>query len=328
MTVAGTKNTGVGLDSARDLGVPPRPGDPVHSDPHVCARDPTTVTSEAASPAIPDEPPESIRFKRRTPLLRAPGEIWRARSLVRALAERELRALYKQAALGVAWAVLTPISLMLVLTIVFQRVASVPTGGVPYSIFSYIGLIAWNFFSGSVTSGGMSLVNQMSLVNKLNCPREVFPLSSITVTAVNSIIASFVLIILFVTTGFAPKITSPVAIIPLIVQVAFTIAITLLVSCTTVYLRDLRHALPIILQLGLFATPIAYGLEQIPANLQPIYCIVNPLAPIIDSYRQTILYGQMPNWYLLGLGTLSTVVLLIGGLKLFRRLEMGFADVA
>ncbi len=286
------------------------------------------MTAPVPTPAVPDEPPESIRFKRRTPVLRAPGDIWRARALVRALAERELRALYKQAALGVAWAVLTPISLMLVLTIVFQRVANVPTGGVPYSIFAYIGLVSWNFFSGSVTAGGMSLVNQMPLVNKLNCPREVFPLSSIAVTAVNSIIASFVLIILFAINGFAPKITSPVAIIPLVVQIAFTIAITLLVSCTTVYLRDLRHALPIILQLGLFATPIAYGMEQIPEQWRAPYSIVNPLAPIIDSYRQTILYGNMPNWYLLGLGTLSTLVLLIGGLKLFRRLEMGFADVA
>ncbi len=286
------------------------------------------MTSPAPTPAIPDGPPESIRFKRRNPVLRAPGDIWRARSLVRSLAERELRALYKQAALGVAWAVLTPISLMLVLTIVFQRVANVPTGGVPYSIFAYVGLVSWNFFSGSVTSGGMSLVNQMPLVNKLNCPREVFPLSSIAVTAVNSIIASFVLVILFVINGFAPKITSPVAIIPLIVQIAFTVAITLLVSCTTVYLRDLRHALPIILQLGLFATPIAYGLEQIPEQWRPLYSIVNPLGPIIDSYRETILYGRMPNWYLLGLGTLSTLVLLIGGLKLFRRLDMGFADVA
>jgi ABC-type polysaccharide/polyol phosphate export permease len=118
------------------------------------------------------------------------------------------------------------------------------------------------------------------------------------------------------------------AILPLLVQVAFTLGLTLIVASVTVYLRDLRHALPILLQLGLLATPIAYGLDQIPENLQPLYCAINPIAPVIDSYRQTVLYGNMPNWSLLGIGAASSLVFLIGGLKLFRRLELGFADVA
>ncbi len=275
------------------------------------------------------EPPTpSQRFRRRATLRSAPGEIWRARMLVRALAERELRALYKQAVLGVAWSVLTPVALMLVFTIFFQRVATIDTHGVPYSLFVYVGLIAWNFFSASLSTGGMALVNQMHLVNKLKCPREVFPLAYILVAAFNTAIAALVLLLLFAVNGFAPKITSPVAILPLVVQVAFTLGVTLIVSSVTVYLRDLRHALPILLQLGLLATPIAYSLDQIPANLQPLYCLVNPLGPVIDAYRETILYGNMPNWSLLGIGAASSFAFLIGGIKLFRRLELGFADVA
>jgi len=288
------------------------------------------MTEPIESPAAEKRkaPAPSQRFKRRATLLKAPAEIWRARMLVRALAERELRALYKQAVLGVAWSVLTPVALMLVFTIFFQRVATIDTHGVPYSLFVYIGLIAWNFFSASLSTGGMSLVNQMHLVNKLKCPREVFPLAYMFVAAFNTVIAGLVLLVLFAVNGFAPKITSPVAILPLIVQLAFTLGVTLIVASVTVYLRDLRHALPILLQLGLLATPIAYGLDQIPENLQPLYSAVNPLGPVIDSYRATILYGTMPNWSLLGIGAVSSFVFLIAGIKLFRRLELGFADVA
>ena len=170
------------------------------------------MTSSAGAPLVPDGPAPELRFKRRAQLRQAPGEVWRARALVRTLAERELRAFYKQAALGVAWALLAPITLMIVFTVFIQRVATVDTGGVPYALFTYIGLGPWNFFSQSVTSGGMSLVTQMTLVNKLKCPREVFPLSSITVAAVNSFIAGLVLIVLFAISGFAPKFTTPLAI--------------------------------------------------------------------------------------------------------------------
>lgn len=287
-----------------------------------------TSPAEPAVPAIPDAPPPSLRFKRRAAVLRAPGEIWRARMLVRALAERELRALYKQAILGVAWSVLTPVALMLVFTIFFQRVATIDTRGVPYALFVYIGLMSWNFFSATLSSGGMSLVAQMHLVNKLNCPREVFPLAYMLVAAFNTAIAGGVLLLLFAINGFMPKATTPLAILPLVVQIAFTVGVTLIVASVTVYLRDLRHALPILLQLGLLATPIAYGLDEIPGNLRGVYSALNPMGPIIDSYRQTVLYGNAPNWGLLGIGALSSLVFLLGGLKLFRRLELGFADVA
>lgn len=287
-----------------------------------------TVPSDATARPIPEAPPESLRFHRPAAVLRAPAEIWRARAIVRALSERELRAFYKQAVLGVAWAVLTPVALMLVLTIFFQRVATIDTNGAPYALFSYLGLVPWNFFSSSVTTGGMSLVNQMALVNKIKCPREVFPLSSIVVAGFNSAIAGTVLLVLFAIDRYAPKATTPLAIFPLIVSIMFTVAVTLIVSCVTVYLRDLRHALPILMQLGFFVTPIAYSMSAIPPNLQVPYSMLNPIAPVIDSYRETILYGNAPNWTLLGAGALSSFVLLLVAVKLFRRLEMGFADVA
>jgi ABC-type polysaccharide/polyol phosphate export permease len=279
-------------------------------------------------PDVPDSPPAEYRFRRAHQLRRAPVEVWQARLVIRSLVERELRALYKQAALGAAWAVLVPVTLMVVFTVFLQRVANIDTGGVPYALFSYIGLVPWSFFASSATSGGMSIVQQMSLVNKIRCPREVFPLASVTVAAVNACIATLVLLLLFVLNRFAPKATTPLAVFPLVVMVVFTVAVTLYVSAFTVYVRDLRHALPILLQLGLFATPVVYGLDTIPEAWRPWYCLVDPMAPVIDSFRQTVLYGNAPNWLYLGLGACTSVVLLVTGMSVFRRLEAGFADVA
>jgi len=287
-----------------------------------------TAPDARPMPAVPDSPPEDYRFKRTHQLRRAPVEVWRARLVIRSLVERELRALYKQAALGAAWAVLVPVTLMIVFTVFLQRVANIDTGGVPYSLFSYIGLVPWSFFAGSVTAGGMSIVQQMSLVNKIRCPREVFPLASVAVAAVNACIATLVLLLLFAINRFMPQPTTPLAIFPLVVLVLFTIAVTLYVSAFTVYVRDLRHALPILLQLGLFATPVVYGLDAIPESWRPWYCLVDPMAPVIDGLRQTVLYGNAPNWLYLGLGSLTTIVLLVTGVLVFRRLETGFADVA
>lgn len=277
---------------------------------------------------VPDAPPESLRYRRTAGVLAAPREIWRARALVRALAEREVRVLYKQALLGVIWVVLTPVTLMIVLTLVMDRVAAIDTHGVPYALFSYVGLVPWNFYASAVSSGGMALVNQMPLLNKLKCPREVFPLASIAVASFNAVVASAVLVVLFTIEGFAPKATTPLLLIPLALQILLTIAVVLVVSSVTVYVRDVRHALPLLLQLAFFATPVAYGIDAVPENLRPAYALANPIAPIIDSYRQTVLYGSAPDWALLGYGALSTVVLLAVAAKVFRRLEMGFADVA
>lgn len=298
------------------------------SDPTAPEPEPSSPVTDPPARVIPDAPDPALRFRQPPALLAAPGEVWRARQLIRALAERELRALYKQAVLGVAWAVLTPVALMIVFTIFFQRLSPVDTSGVPYPLFVYIGLVAWSFFSASVSNGGLSLVSQMNLVNKIKCPREVFPLSYVAIAAFNTLIASAVLLVLFAINRFMPKPTSVLAVLPFIVQLAFTVGLTLVVASVTVYLRDLRHALPILLQIGLLATPVAYGLDQIPEALRPWYCLVNPMGPVIDSYRQTVLYGNAPNWTYLGLGALSSAVVLVGGLRLFRRLEQGFADVA
>jgi ABC-type polysaccharide/polyol phosphate export permease len=273
-------------------------------------------------------PPPEILFKLRVRFLDAVREVWGARELVRTLAERDFRVRYKQAVLGFAWTLLTPFALMVVFTIFFKRVANVDTGGVPYPLFAYLGLLPWTFFSTSVSNGGQSLIVNSQLINKVYCPREVFPLASTVVAAVDTAISVLMLCLLFVVTGFLPKPTSVWLPVMLAVQVTFTFGLTVLTSAVVVYFRDLRHVLPILLQLGLFATPVAYSMDVVPENLRVLYSAANPLAPVIDGYRRTILYGSAPNWELLIPGAITSLVVIVVGYLVFKRLEPGFADYA
>lgn len=276
----------------------------------------------------PATPPPELIFKRRVRFGSAVSEVWRNRELVRTLAEREIRARYKQAILGFSWAVITPLVLMVVFTLFVRRVADIDTGGVPYPLFTYLGLLPWTFFSSSLSSGGQSLVTNSTLLNKIYCPREVFPLASIIVAGIDTTISTAILGALFAILTFAPKVTSLWVPVLLVVQVAFTLGVTLIVSGILVYLRDLRQALPLLLQFGLFATPVAWGIDVVPESWRLAYSVVNPLAPVIDGYRRTVLQGEPPQWDLLGPAALSAAVVLAAGYVVFKRLETGFADAA
>jgi ABC-type polysaccharide/polyol phosphate export permease len=290
------------------------------------ARQATTLEEK---PEDVTQPPVELRFRRRLrpgPVL---SELWRSRELVRTLAERELRARYKQTVLGFAWAIITPVTLMLVFTIFLKRVARIDTGGAPYALYVYVGLIPWTLFSSSVSSSSQSLISNLSLLNKVYCPREVFPLGSVVVSALDSMVATSVLGVLFVVHQYAPTVDSFYALpVLLVVQAMFTIGIALIVSVTTVYLRDLRQALPMLLQLALFATPVAYGIDALPRSVQPVYSALNPLAPVIDGYRRSVLLGSPPDWPLIAIAALSAFCVLVGGAVLFKRLETTIADVA
>ena len=284
--------------------------------------------AEPTTPATLDAPPPELRFRRQVRLRSSLQELWRARRLIRILAERELRARYKQAVLGFAWAIVTPVVFMVVFSLFFKRVAQIPTGGIPYPLFAYVGLLPWTFFSGSIGGGGQSLLANNALLNKVYCPREVFPLASVAVSAVDACTAVLALFPLFLHYGVAPKLTTLWVPVLLVVQLAFTVGLTLVFASVIVYLRDVRHAMTIILQFGLFATPVAYGIDVVPASLRPLYSLLNPLAPVIDGYRRTVLFGRAPQWDLLALGAVTAFVLLIAGYRLFKHLETGLADVA
>ncbi|MFI6849230.1 ABC transporter permease [Kitasatospora sp. NBC_00085] len=279
-------------------------------------------------PAAADGPPPELVFKRHLRPVQVARELWGARELVRALAERDLRARYKQAVLGFAWAVLTPLALCSIFTLVFHRAVKIDTGTAAYPLFAYVGLIVWQFFSNTMNQGALSLANNLSLLNKVYCPREVFPLATMLVASVDMVIGIGVLGLLFLIFWTAPAATFLWVLPLLLIQFAFTYGVALILSVAVVYLRDVRHLLPIITQMGVFATPVAYPLAQIPQRLQEIYVGFNPLGAVIEGYRGALLYGDAPDVTLTSIAAVSSLVFLVGGYLLFKKLETGIADVA
>jgi len=289
------------------------------------------ITAPASARTQPQsEPRREIWFRRRVSLRASLRELWLFRELTLTLAERDLRIRYKQAVLGIAWALITPVFMMLAFSLIFTKVVKVNTGGVPYPLFSYMGLLPWTFFSTAVSTGGLSLVSNVPLLNKLYCPREVFPIAAMVDAAVDALIATVVLLFLFPITGFAPKPEMVYIPLFLIVLVMFTLGVTLAISALVVYMRDLRLVLPLVIQLGLFVTPVVYGANSISQNKSflLLYSIINPLVPVIDGLRRTVLQGLPPQWGSLGAGAASSLVILLVGFWMFKRLETGLADVA
>ena len=218
--------------------------------------------------------------------------------------------------------------LMVVLTFLKGAAgATINTHGVPYPLFLYIGLLPWTFFTNSVSAGAASLVNN-PLLNKVYAPREVFVLAQVIESIVNVGAAAVALVVLFVIYAEVPAATSYWAIPLLVILMAFTVGFSLFVAGLTVYLRDLRHALPQALQLGFFVTPIIWALSGVSAGWQVVICIINPSAAVIDGLRRSVLYGEAPNLALTAIAAVTSLVWLIGSFMLFKRLETGFADVS
>jgi ABC-2 type transport system permease protein/lipopolysaccharide transport system permease protein len=256
--------------------------------------------------------------------------LWRSRSIVWSLTVRDLRSTYSQEILGFAWALLAPVTLMVVFTFFFHHAVGkgkIDTGGAPYEIFSYIGLLPWTFFSSSVSSAGTSLIAN-PLLNKVYAPREVFPIAQVATSAVSAGCASLALIALFGINTFAPSATSYWVPLLLLILLCFTVGVSMFISAITVYVRDMRHALPLMLQLGLFLTPVIYGLDTIPKDYRALYVGVNPLGAVIDGIRSSVLLGHAPNGLYTAIAAGVSVLWLVGAFLVFKRLETGFADVS
>jgi ABC-type polysaccharide/polyol phosphate export permease len=222
-------------------------------------------------------------------------------------------------------------------TLIFGHVKSLKIPGVPYAIYAYIGILAWVYFSGSLSSGGNSMIANLNLLQKTHFPRECFPLSQMLEQTLYTTIGVIPLVILFVANGFTPKVEALWIPVFLIIEVMFTAGLVLAMAALVVYLRDLQQVMSIILQLGLFATPIIWPLSKLSkiswgplhhVDLRPYYVAFNPLGAVIDNIRRTALLGLSPEWSLLGIAAISACVYFVIGYRIFKRLEVGFADIS
>jgi lipopolysaccharide transport system permease protein len=239
---------------------------------------------------------------------------------------REIRIRYKQSALGAAWAVIQPLALTIVFTLVFSRLIQVDTGGVPYPVFAYSGLVPWTFFATSLAFAIPSLVNNLNLVGKIYFPREILPLASIGAALLDFAIAGLVFAGLMLIYHI-PLTLYALWVIPLLlIQIILTIGVTLIGAALIVFFRDVRFIVPLLTQIWMYASPVIYPATLVPAQWQTLY-FMNPMAGIIAGYRSALVLGEMPNLPALLLATIVSVVLLIIGYATFKRSEPLFADL-
>lgn len=252
-------------------------------------------------------------------------EVWQSRELIGFIAWRDIKVRYTQAILGAGWAVIQPLLLVAVFSVVLGRLAKIPSEGVPYIVFAFAGLVPWTFFSNGVAVASESLVSSSNLVSKVYFPRLVIPVGSLLAWLPDLAIASLMLLILMLAHGLIPAWTT--VLLPLFGGFALLAAagVSLWLSALNVYYRDVRYAVPFFLQIGLFATPIVYPPTLVPPALQPLLGI-DPMSGVVEGFRWSVI-GTTPNWSILAISGVVTVLLLVTGLCYFRRMEHAFADV-
>ncbi len=254
-------------------------------------------------------------------------EILAHRELLWALGMREVRVRYKQSVLGVLWAAIQPLTMMFIFTVVFSRFARLPSEGVPYPVFSYAALLPWNFFSSAVANAITSVAGAGALIKKVYFPRAVLPLASMLTSGLDFLVSAGVFGLLLAYYG-VPVGWQALYLLPLLLlQVAFMIGVSLLLSAFNAYYRDVRYVLPIALQVWLYATPVVWSMTMVPERYRMGYALLNPMAAVIDGWRAAVLRASAPDAPLVAAASATTLVVLLVGYRYFHHVERNFADV-
>jgi lipopolysaccharide transport system permease protein len=253
------------------------------------------------------------------------AELWRHRELLYFLTWRDVKLRYKQTLLGAAWAIIQPLCAMLLFTLIFARLARMPSDNIPYPVFAYAGLLPWTFFANAITSSANSLVGNAGLVTKVYFPRLIIPASPVLAGLVDLAIAFALLIPLLI--YYRTTITWQLLLLPAFLAWATLLAfgVGVILATLNVRYRDIRYALPFMVQLWLFASPVIYPLSIVPARWKWLV-MLNPMTGIIEGVRSS-LFGHAFDWAAIGVSI--EVTLSITGLSIyyFRRVEDNFADI-
>jgi len=254
-------------------------------------------------------------------------ELWAYRELLGFMVWRDVSVRYKQSILGILWALLTPLITMVIFTIIFSKVAKIPTDGIPYPIFSYAGLLPWLFFSQSLQKATLSMVAERNLLTKIYFPRLIVPMAATLAPLVDLLIASSVLFAMMFYYQFTPTLHS-LYLLPLCVIWAWVTAVGVgaWLSAFNVYFRDVGQMIPFIIQVWLYASPVVYPASLVPPSFQWLYAL-NPMAGVIEGFRWALFaHGNPPGPAFLLSAAVSVVLFVTGGL-FFKRMERSFADV-
>lgn len=252
-------------------------------------------------------------------------ELWEFRELLYYLVWRSIKVRYKQTALGASWAILQPLLTMLVLSVFLGRLARVPSGGIPYPLFAYAGLVVWTFFTSALSQSTQSIVEQQVMITRVYFPRILLPLSGVVAATVDMLLSLPVLIGLMLVYGFAPSRTAWSIPLFLALAGAAALGIGLWLSALNVRYRDVRYAIPFLIQLWFLSTPVMYPSSLLPGRWRVLYGI-NPMAGVVEGFRWG-LFGTELHGGLLLVSISIILAALVGGFYYFRRMEANFADV-
>jgi len=282
------------------------------------------ATLPAALPSLPDNPVVQIRPSKKWVALNL-RDLWAYRELLYFLTWRDVKVKYKQTVLGVAWAIIQPLFTMVVFWLFFGKFAKVPSDGLPYPLFAFASLTLWTFFSNAVNSSGNSLVGSANLITKVYFPRAVIPGAAVAAAMVDLAIALVVLFGMMLV--YKVPMTSRLVLLPVFLGLAVLLAlgVGMWMSALNVKYRDIRYALPFVMNLLMFVTPIIYPMSIIPLRWRWMLSF-NPLVGIMEGFRAT-LFGQAINWSAVGISAAITIALLVFAAYNFRRMEKQFADV-
>jgi ABC-type polysaccharide/polyol phosphate export permease len=253
-------------------------------------------------------------------------ELWIFREVLWAFALRQIKVKYKQAAVGIGWAVLQPVVSAALFALFFGRFAGVASEGVPYLLFALAGMVAWTYFSSSGGTAMESLITDQALLRKVYFPREVLPLSAVVAGLIDLVPGLLTLLVVAGLYGIAPSIAWIALPLPILILILAASALGVGLSGLNVYYRDVRYALPFVLQLGLIVTPVVYSLDAIPEQWQTVYGILNPVAGAIDAIRRIVTHQEWPDLAITGGAIAWSALLLLLAYALFKRLERGFSD--
>jgi lipopolysaccharide transport system permease protein len=285
------------------------------------------IPTNKVSPLSIDGEPQPL-IKIRPPKKWVPinfSEIWQYRELIYFFTWRDVKIRYKQTALGFLWAIIQPLFMMVVFTLFFGGLAKVPSDGIPYPLFSFAALIPWTLFAEGLTRSSASMVSNANIMTKVYFPRLVMPISGILSPLVDFAIAFVILILMMAYYGFVPTIA--IILLPFFILLALmtSLSVGLWLSALNVKYRDFQYTIPFLIQFWLFASPVVYPSSLLPEQFQVLYGL-NPMAGVIEGFRWALL-GTSPPGAMILVSVGVVVLLLVGGLFYFKRMEQYFADV-
>jgi len=254
-------------------------------------------------------------------------DLWRYRELFIILSWRDLKVRYKQTAIGIAWSVIRPLLTMIIFTVVFGKIAKLPSeGSAPYAIMVFAAMLPWQFFANSLSESSNSVVGNANLITKVYFPRIIIPASTVIVSLVDFLISFGLFVVLMIYYQFMPSIN--ILLLPLFLLLAFftSFGIGLYITALNVKYRDFRYIIPFIVQFGLYASPVGFSSSIIPEQYRLLYSL-NPMVGVIDGFRWAILGETNIYWTGFVISIVITVLILAYAIRYFRKMEKTFADV-